>query len=142
MSKERKYLENALNALIESFENNPSLLREALEEEGYDYRSLIERGGKFTASLRQEYSIMEAKVKHERIEAILRKFQSRLTKFSNREDIIKFLDSLFPDSQGKPAYQAFFHKLKSGDIDSLREIADDAELLKIISDELDNSNER
>lgn len=138
MSEERKYLENALDALFESLENNPELLREALEEEGYNYESLVAHGKSLAQTLRQECVIDEVKMKRERIEGVLNNIKTSLPTLADKEEILKFLNSLFPGSVGQPAYQALFRKLENDDIASLRGIADDAELLKVISGVFNN----
>lgn len=130
-----KYLNDLINLLSSSTEEDPKFLKESLETEGYNYDELVEEGINFVHDLEREYKFSIAKEKRRHYESL--KNVVKDTFQGTKEELLNALRSLITSGQ----LQTEFHKFESLEFDDLKSIVKDYNILDIIEKEFGEENE-
>jgi len=133
-SKKNSYLNfvKKLNSIISEYLiENPDALKEALEEEGINKDEIVGEGLDLVRKLSQQQRAAYTRQKNEKLLSIIREIKSSVEKLSRKQIIAKF-KNLIPESEQDLSFQAFFRNLEKVNDDDLREMLDEAEILKIL----------
>jgi hypothetical protein len=131
----KNFLVNLIDAISESIENNPDDLREALADEGLNYNDLAKEGLDFVKQLSREQRFASANERKERVLRLIQDFKSGHF-IGKRPDLIVAFKELF--SEGKAA-AAFYHKLETFSDSDLKDMLNEAEVLKLLEKEIKDS---
>lgn len=132
--REKELIERLINLMFEPLENNPELLKADLAEEGVDYDQVASEGESFVRLLISKQKLVYAKRERENRLSEIGMLLIDL-KNKGRDEIIKTLHVLFPNTENEPALQGFFHKLTSAATDEdIEEILQDVEILKLLKE--------
>lgn len=130
---QKDFLENLIENICESVEQDPDSLKEALTEEGFNFSQLSKKGVQLARSLEREQRLKLAREKREKLLGLIDAAKQDLFK-GNREKLISAFKEIFtPD---KETVVAFFHKLETVNDEDLREMLNEAELLNLIEKQL------
>ena len=125
------FIKNLNSIISEYLIENPDALKEALEEEGINQDKIVAEGLDLVRKLSQQQRAAYAREKNEKLLSIVREIKSSVTKLSRKQIIAKF-KNLIPESEQDLAVQTFFRDLEKVNDDDLREMLDEAEILKIL----------
>ena len=128
----KDFLENLIDNICESVEQNPASLEESLKEEGYDFAELKEEGLQLVHTLEREQRLEAARAKREKLLELIDSVKQDLF-MGNREKLVLAFKEIFAPGE---AAVAFFHKLETIDDEDLREILNEATLLEIFEKQL------
>ena len=130
-----KYLNDLIVLLSSSTEEDPRLLRKSLETEGHNYDELLEEGINFIHGLERGYKFSFAKEKRRHYESLKNAVKEPFQ--GTKEELLDALRSLI--TGGK--LQTEFHKFESLEIEDLKSILKDFNILDIIEKEFGEENE-
>ena len=129
----KDFLENLIENISDSAEQDPDSLKEALAEEGLNYSQLSKEGLQLAQSLEREQRLKIAREMREKLLGLIDAAKQDMFKGSREKLVTAFQEILTP---GDEAVAAFFHKLETVDDEDLRKMLNKAELLDIIAKQL------
>lgn len=125
-----EYLQNMIDVISESIEEDPQLLKEALKEEGINHEQLVNEGLQLIHKLEREQRLAQAKERREKFLKFFRSIQS-MPDTRTRQELLEALRSDFGEELA-----VLHHKLESIEDEDLRKIIEEAKRLKLFEEEL------
>ena len=132
--KDKKYLLNLIDFVSESLDKED--LKNELKEEGFSYEELVQEGLNLVHGLDREQRIKLWTEKRNKFLAIIKDVVSKKYE-GTKEELLSSLIKILPEKEQSPAIQTYFRKLESAEEDELKNIIEDAEILKLLEKELD-----
>ena len=93
-------------------------------------------GSALVNSLILKHNLAKAKIRRKKFNELIENILIEQIQKS-KEKLLSDLENMFPSASDSPAFNAYFHKLKSADKEDLQDLINDAKILQLLNQELE-----
>ncbi len=129
------FVDKLFDALSELADNSPELRQEIISENKIDLASMNSRVSQHLKHLQMEVKKEHLQVLKDNVVALKKQFQNRSLNIS-RDELEESLRNLLGVSEANMSFATFYREFESLDETEIGKILTDAEILKVIEEEL------